>query len=108
MQKDRSETGKIADRSFLNLLRRLRLRPRLEISFLLISLLPIFLFSLFSIRIYSNSIEQKLLTSTSQSVQILSGSLSILLSNYDDYIQSLSVSDEIQDALSSKGEESRW
>lgn len=103
MQKDRSETGKIADRSFLNLLRRLRLRSRLEISFLLISLLPIFLFSLFSIRIYSNSIEQKLLTSTSQSVQILSGSLSILLSNYDDYIQSLSVSDEIQDALSSPG-----
>ena len=87
---------------FIKKLRGINLRTRLIAVFLLVAILPLFLFTVFSIQVYSNSLKTKLTQAAEQSTQMLTNNLSILLKNYGDAISELSLSADIQDALSSK------
>lgn len=83
-------------------LRHIKLRTRLTAAFLLVSLIPFTVFMLFSVRVYTSSIQDKLTLATKQSTQILSNDLSLVLNSYSNFISTLSVSDEVQDALSTQ------
>lgn len=91
-------------RKLVGLLRCTKLRTRLIAAFLLISLLPCLGLTLFSLRVYSNSIVTKLSQSAQQTTQLLNHNLTLILNNYSRYISTCSVSNEIQNYLSNRSD----
>ncbi len=80
-------------------IRRIRLSSRLIAVFLILSLLPGLALAFFSTRVYEKSIEKKTSESVQQSLQLLNRNASIILSDYSRYIDSLSISEELQEYL---------
>lgn len=87
---------------FLNRkIRRIRLNPRLLVSFLIVSIVPSLCIGIYSYNIYTRSIHDKLSQAAHQTTQLLNNNLMLQLNEYSDYISTLSVANEIQGYLSS-------
>lgn len=85
--------------SIVEKIRKIRLHARLTGAFLIVSLIPILVFTFFSIHVYSNSIRDKLSMATQQSVQLINTNLTTLLANYGDQLSTLSLQPEVQNAM---------
>lgn len=83
------------------LLRKVSLRKRLFTTFIALSILPAFIIGVFSFNVYTDSIEQKVSQSAEQTIKMMNTTIDVELSKYTSFIGALSVSDEIQTALSS-------
>lgn len=93
----------------LRLVRKSKLSIRLIIAFLIISLLPSLVLALFSNRIYANSISGTTAASVKQSLQLLNKNAVLVLSEYSNYLDKLSISTDLQEFLYARhyGEESQ-
>lgn len=83
------------------LLRRVRLQPRLFVSFLGVSLIPVVLYSLYAYHVYSDSIRSKVGEYAEQSAKLLNRNLQLELEKYGYYLNSLSVMQEVQQLMAS-------
>ena len=86
----------------MNKLRKVSLRIRLLTAFVFLVIIPLIVTTGIALRIYSNSIREKLSQSTKQTIQITNNSISTLLHIYADTISSISVTAQIQGFLQSK------
>ena len=82
-------------------LRRVRLQPRLFVSFLGVSLIPVVLYSLYAYHVYSDSIRSKVGEYAQQSAKLLNRNLQLELEKYGYYLNSLSVMQEVQQLMAS-------
>ena len=76
-----------------NVLRRIKLRTRLFVTFLIISLVPVITIGIFSYHAYTQSMNEKVKQAALQSIELLNNNMSTQLGIYSDYIGSISVSD---------------
>ena len=86
---------------FPNVLRRIKLRTRLFVTFLIISLVPVITIGIFSYRAYTQSMNEKVKQAALQSIELLNNNMSTQLGIYSDYIGSISVSDTVQNGVAS-------
>ena len=84
-----------------NVLRRIKLRTRLFVTFLIISLVPVITIGIFSYHAYTQSMNEKVKQAALQSIELLNNNMSTLLGIYSDYIGSISVSDTVQNGVAS-------
>ena len=84
-----------------NVLRRIKLRTRLFVTFLIISLVPVITIGIFSYHAYTQSMNEKFKQAALQSIELLNNNMSTLLGIYSDYIGSISVSDTVQNGVAS-------
>lgn len=84
-----------------NVLRRIKLRTRLFVTFLIISLVPVITIGIFSYRAYTQSMNEKVKQAALQSIELLNNNMSTQLGIYSDYIGSISVSDTVQNGVAS-------
>ena len=87
--------------SVIAALRRVRLQPRLFVSFLGVSLIPVVLYSLYAYHVYSDSIRSKVGEYAQQSAKLLNRNLQLELEKYGYYLNSLSVMQEVQQLMAS-------
>ena len=83
----------------LPLLRRVRLQPRLLVSYLFLSLVPVLVVGAFAYNVYTRSIERNLAQSAEQAVKMLNATVVSELEKYASYINSISVSETVQTVL---------
>lgn len=76
---------------FPNVLRRIKLRTRLFVTFLIISLVPVITIGIFSYHAYTQSMNEKVKQAALQSIELLNNNMSTQLGIYSDYIGSISV-----------------
>ena len=81
-----------------NVLRRIKLRTRLFVTFLIISLVPVITIGIFSYRAYIQSMNEKVKQAALQTIELLNNNMSTQLGIYSDYIGSISVSDTVQNS----------
>ena len=86
---------------FPNVLRRIKLRTRLFVTFLIISLVPVITIGIFSYHAYTQSMNEKVKQAALQSIELLNNNMSTQLGIYSDYIGSISVSDTVQNGVAS-------
>ena len=86
---------------FPNVLRRIKLRTRLFVTFLIISLVPVITIGIFSYHAYTRSMNEKVKQAALQSIELLNNNMSTQLGIYSDYIGSISVSDTVQNGVAS-------
>ena len=86
---------------FPNVLRRIKLRTRLFVTFLIISLVPVITIGIFSYRAYTQSMNEKVKQAALQTIELLNNNMSTQLGIYSDYIGSISVSDTVQNGVAS-------
>ncbi len=84
-----------------NVLRRIKLRTRLFVTFLIISLVPVITIGIFSYHAYTQSMNEKVKQAALQSIELLNNNMSTQLGIYSDYIGSISVSDTVQNGVAS-------
>lgn len=84
-----------------NVLRRIKLRTRLFVTFLIISLVPVITIGIFSYRAYTQSMNEKVKQAALQTIELLNNNMSTQLGIYSDYIGSISVSDTVQNGVAS-------
>lgn len=84
-----------------NMLRRIKLRTRLFVTFLIISLVPVITIGIFSYHAYTQSMNEKVKQAALQSIELLNNNMSTQLGIYSDYIGSISVSDTVQNGVAS-------
>lgn len=84
-----------------NVLRRIKLRTRLFVTFLIISLVPVITIGIFSYHAYTQSMNEKVKQAALQTIELLNNNMSTLLGIYSDYIGSISVSDTVQNGVAS-------
>lgn len=84
-----------------NVLRRIKLRTRLFVTFLIISLVPVITIGIFSYHAYTQSMNEKVKQAALQSIELLNNNISTQLGIYSDYIGSISVSDTVQNGVAS-------
>ena len=80
-------------------LRQTKIRTRLIIAFLVISLLPSLVLSFLSNHVYSDSITRKTAQASHQTMQLLNNNLDSILEEYSRYIDEVSVSPSIHEFL---------
>ena len=86
---------------FPNVLRRIKLRTRLFVTFLIISLVPVITIGIFSYHAYTRSMNEKVKQAALQSIELLNNNMSTQLGIYSDYMGSISVSDTVQNGAAS-------
>ena len=86
---------------FPNVLRRIKLRTRLFVTFLIISLVPVITIGIFSYHAYTQSMNEKVKQAALQSIELLNNNMSTQLGIYSDYIGSISVSNTVQNGVAS-------
>ncbi len=91
--------------SIINVLRRIRIRHRLLISFLLLSLIPAVFVGLYASSIYSDAMDSKLKQSAIQSTYLLNNSFTTELEKFQSYLDLISTTNMIQTALLASMEE---
>ena len=91
--------------SIINVLRRIRIRHRLLISFLLLSLIPAVFVGLYASSIYSDAMDSKLKQSAIQSPYLLNNSFTTELEKFQSYLDLISTTNMIQTALLASMEE---
>ena len=69
-----------------NVLRRIKLRTRLFVTFLIISLVPVITIGIFSYRAYTQSMNEKVKQAALQTIELLNNNMSTQLGIYSDYI----------------------
>ena len=84
-----------------NVLRRIKLRTRLFVTFLIISLVPVITIGIFSYHAYTQSMNEKVKQAALQSIELLNNNMSTQLGTYSDYMGSISVSDTVQNGVAS-------
>ena len=84
-----------------NVLRRIKLRTRLFVTFLIISLVPVITIGIFSYHAYTQSMNEKVKQAALQSIELLNNNMSTQLGIYSDYMGSISVSDTVQNGVAS-------
>lgn len=84
-----------------NVLRRIKLRTRLFVTFLIISLVPVITIGIFSYRAYTQPMNEKVKQAALQTIELLNNNMSTQLGIYSDYIGSISVSDTVQNGVAS-------
>lgn len=84
-----------------NVLRRIKLRTRLFVTFLIISLVPVITIGIFSYQAYTQSMNKKVKQAALQSIELLNNNMSTQLGIYSDYMGSISVSDTVQNGVAS-------
>lgn len=72
-----------------NVLRRIKLRTRLFVTFLIISLVPVITIGIFSYHAYTQSMNEKVKQAALQSIELLNNNMSTQLGIYSDYIPHL-------------------
>lgn len=82
-----------------NVLRRIKLRTRLFVTFLIISLVPVITIGIFSYHAYTQSMNEKVKQAALQSIDLLNNNMSTQLGIYSDYMGSISVSDTVQNGV---------
>ena len=82
----------------INVLRRIRIRHRLLISFLLLSLIPAVFVGLYASSIYSDAMDSKLKQSAIQSTYLLNNSFTTELEKFQSYLDLISTTNMIQTA----------
>ncbi len=80
--------------------RHIRIRYRLLLAFLLTSLIPLILLTGYSFRVYSSSLEEKLSTSTEQTLALVNSNTFSELEKYQYLCGSICINERIQEALS--------
>ena len=68
-----------------NVLRRIKLRTRLFVTFLIISLVPVITIGIFSYHAYTQSMNEKVKQAALQSIELLNNNMSTQLGIYSDY-----------------------
>ena len=91
--------------SIINVLRRIRIRHRLLISFLLLSLIPAVFVGLYASSIYSDAMDSKFKQSAIQSTYLLNNSFTTELEKFQSYLDLISTTNTIQTALLASMEE---
>mgnify|MGYP001136065568 CR=1 FL=1 len=94
-------------RKIIALLRKIKLQPRLLITFLAISLIPVVAIGLYAYQVYTDSVRSKVGEYAEQSAKLLNKNLQLELEKYGYYIDSLSVMDSVQSLFSSSEEHER-
>lgn len=85
-------------------LRRVRIRYRLLASFLLLSLVPAIFVGIYASNIYTEAMDSKLRQSAEQSVYLLNENFITELNKFRDYLNTISVTDAVQTAVSAQSE----
>lgn len=85
-------------------LRRVRIRYRLLVSFLLLSLVPAIFVGIYASSIYTEAMDSKLRQSAEQSVYLLNENFITELNKFRDYLNTISVTDAVQTALFAQSE----
>lgn len=85
-------------------LRRVRIRYRLLVSFLLLSLVPAIFVGIYASSIYTEAMDSKLRQSAEQSVYLLNENFITELNKFRDYLNTISVTDAVQTAVSAQSE----
>lgn len=83
-------------------LRQVRIRYRLLVSFLLLSLIPAIFVGVYASSIYTNAMNSKLMQSTEQSISLLNENFITELNKFRDYLNTISVTDSVEAALTAQ------
>ena len=83
-------------------LRQVRIRYRLLVSFLLLSLVPAIFVGIYASSIYTDAMNSKLMQSTEQSISLLNENFITELNKFRDYLNTISVTDSVEAALTAQ------
>lgn len=83
----------------LNTIRKIKIRHRLILIFLVISILPTLIIGLYSYRVYSLSLRQKLIDANLNSLSLISQNISSSLERYQYFMDRLYLQPIVQDSL---------
>lgn len=96
---------KTTQRRLIRTVRRTKLQSRLLVTCLLMSLVPVLIVGLYAYNVYTNSINRHLGQSAEQTVKLLDTAMVSELEKYTTPISAISVTDTVQDILSTPAEE---